>query len=147
MHPVPGVDFGHLGLQLVAVTLDEAAHGDEGAAAAVAGVSAVETALGLNLLEEDVDGLLLGVADEAAGVDDDDVAVIARAVEVDLVACMGEVSGDVLGVDGVLAASEGDDIDALAHLSVCPDTGSKRLSTKASASNTCRSVIFSPRPM
>ena len=63
---VPLVDFGHLGLQFRLVTLHKTAGDDE------AGL-VVATFLGFDLLEDDIDALLFGVADEAAGVDDDGV--------------------------------------------------------------------------
>lgn len=108
---VPGVDFGQFGDELVAVTLYEAAHGDEFATTKVAGVALVEVFFCLDLLKEDVDRLLFGVANEAAGVDNDGVAVVLLAVEVDGVSRVGEMPGDVFRVDGVFAAPEGDDVD------------------------------------
>ena len=91
MDTVPGVHFGHLLLQLVAVAFDQTSADDE-----FAGFSAA--CFDGNLLEDGVDAFLLGVADEAAGVDDDGVAVVAVAVEVYGVAQRFELTGEVLAV-------------------------------------------------
>ena len=66
MYSVEVVDFRQLFAQLLLVALDEASDGyqtDFFAAALLDG----------NLLKENVDGLFLGVADETAGVNDDNV--------------------------------------------------------------------------
>ena len=74
------------------------------------GVALVEVLLGLYLLEKGVDGLFLGITNKAAGVDDDDVAVVLGAIEIDKMACLEEMSSKVLGIDGVFATPEGYDI-------------------------------------
>ena len=107
----PGGDLGQFGLELVAVALHKAARGYQCALAAVGMVTAVEIACSLQLGKEGVDGLLLGVADEAAGVEDYDVAVVARAVKEDGVARRAQVPRHIFGVDSILATAEGDDVD------------------------------------
>jgi hypothetical protein len=89
----------------LAVALHQAANGIEGAPLAVVGMAAVEVLLDLDLLEKGVDGLLLGIADEAAGVDDYKIAVVLLAVKIYCVMGCGEVAGDILGVDGVFTAA------------------------------------------
>ena len=64
------VDLGHLVGQLARVALREAARDDQALAAAGLLVA--------RHLEDRVDRLLLGLADEAAGVDDDDLGVLGR---------------------------------------------------------------------
>src|SRR4029078_11511160 len=68
---------------------------------------ALAVALVLGHLEDGVDRLLLGVVDEGAGVDDDDVGV-AR-VGRDLVARLLGVAEHHLAVDEVLGTTEGDE--------------------------------------
>ena len=101
---MPFVDFGHLVLQLLHVALDEASADDETGAV-------VAAFFGGDLVEDGVDALLLGIADETAGVDDDGVAVVALAVEEDSVAFGGETAGEFFAIDGVLGTPKGDDVD------------------------------------
>ena len=63
--------------------------------------------------QDHIDGLLLGVADKAAGVDDHHAVVGAVAVEYDRVACGGELCRQVLRIDRVFGAAERDDVDFL----------------------------------
>ena len=65
----PEIHLGHLGRQLVAIALDQAADGGEPRATCVRGLGGVE---------DRRDRLLLGGVDEAAGVDDDQVGTRGR---------------------------------------------------------------------
>ena len=96
-----GVDFGDVGADLVAVTLDQAAGYDEALGAAAVGD------LVLDHLEDGVDGFLLGGVDEGAGVDDEDVGVFGAGGELGA-AAMEQAHHD-LGVDEVLGAAERDE--------------------------------------
>ena len=107
---VPEVDFGDFLGELVAVAFYEASGGYECALLAVGVVPPVVVFLLYGLLQDGLDGFFLGVADESAGVEDDGVAVVLAAVEVDLYAGAGEVARYVFGVDGVFAAAECDDV-------------------------------------
>ena len=93
-HAVEAVDFGQLGAKLVAVTFDEASSGDDAPCLASA-------LLDFDLFQQGVDRLLFGVADEAAGVDDDDVAVVAAAVEMYFKACLCQMAGQMLRIGSV----------------------------------------------
>ena len=99
MHSEPGVHFRHLPGQLFPVAFHQAAADDE--------------LLGFEcyLFENDVDALLLGVADEAAGVDNDGVAVVPAAVVVYGVPPCLQPSRQILAVDRVLRAAQGDNVD------------------------------------
>ena len=108
MDTVPGVDFGNLFGQFLFVALDEAAADDK--LECVSRISTF-THFQINTFQNGVDAFLLGVADEAAGVDDDGVAVVALPVEVDSMPLCFQPCGEVLAVDGVLGAAEGDDVD------------------------------------
>ena len=130
VHAVPGVDFGHLLAEFFLVALHEAAADDEPTGLTAAG-------LHLYLLEDGVDTLLFGVADEAAGVDDDGIAVVALPIDLDGMPLRLEGAGEVLAVDSVLRAAEG--YDVYLH--------SNRESTNSAGLKSWRSVIFSPRPM
>ena len=97
-----GIGLGQALGQLRAVPLGQTAHGDH---------------LGPRLFrdvrrrEQGVDRVLLGLLDEAAGVDHDDVGGSATVVgvEVDqLPAASGEPPGELLGVDLVAGAAEGE---------------------------------------
>ena len=101
---VEGIDFGQFFTQLLLVALNETSDGDETARFAAA-------LLDGNLLEEDVDRLLFGVADKAASIDNDDVAVVAASVKEEIESRFAQVAGDMLRVDDVLATSEGYDVD------------------------------------
>ena len=91
------VYFGDVFLDLVAVTLDQAAGYDESL-----GFAAV-LLLVLDHLEDGVDGLLLGGVDEAAGVDDEDFGVFGVGGE--LAAGVVEQAHHDLGVDEVFGAT------------------------------------------
>jgi hypothetical protein len=93
------VGLGQLGGELAAVALGEAAHRNDLRAGVRGG-------------EQRVDGVLLGRLHETAGVDDDDV----RGVVVlhQLPAGGVETAGQLLGVDLVTGAPEGDEGDAAA---------------------------------
>ena len=95
-----GVDLGDLVGELAAVLLDHAAGDDD----------AVDLAplLALDLLEDRLDRLLLGLVDEPAGVDDDDARLGVRHDRVPRALQMPEHD---LGVDEVLRAAERDDAD------------------------------------
>ena len=82
---IPSVHFRHFSSQLVAVTLNEAADSYQLAVAAVAGMALVKELFGLNLFEQNVDRLFLGVANESACVDDDCVTIVLLTVEKDFV--------------------------------------------------------------
>ena len=97
------IDLGHLARELVRVALREAPRDDEALAAAVGLVA--------RHLEDGVDRLLLRLADEAAGVDDDDVGA-RRVVDVREAGALGDAEHH-LGVDAVLGAAEADEVDRL----------------------------------
>ena len=109
--PKPSVDLRKLLLQLGTVALNKAPGGDERAATPVGMMAAVEPCTVLYLLQDGIDRLFLGIAYETTGIEDNDIAVILHAVEKEGVPSMAQMSGEVFGIDGVLAASEGDDID------------------------------------
>jgi hypothetical protein len=95
------VHLGHLGLQLLAVALDQAPHRHH----------RLHRPGGLEPrgLEDGVDRLLLGGVDEAAGVDQDDVG--GREVGRDHGAVAHERPHQALGIDGGLVAPERDDAE------------------------------------
>ena len=97
------VDLGNLGPQLVGVALREAA--DDEQALDLPG------RLGRRGAQDHIDRLLLGVADEAAGVDDHHLGVGAVAVERHAVAGRREARHQVLRVDRILRAAERDDVN------------------------------------
>ena len=111
MDPKPGVDLRKFLLQLGTVALNKAPGGDERASTPVGMMATVEPCTVLHLLQDGIDRLFLGITYESAGVEDNDIAVVLHSVEKEGVPGMAQMSGEVLGVDGVLAASEGDDID------------------------------------
>ena len=71
--------------------------------------------LGRHGRKDGVDALLLGVADKAAGIDDDGAGVGAVAVEAHLIPCGGQLRHQVLAVDGILRTAESYDVYLL-HL-------------------------------
>jgi hypothetical protein len=91
--------------QLLAVPLGQAAHGHHRLGPA--------TLLEVCRCEQGVDRVLLGGLDEAAGVDQRDVGVTGLGDEQPAVG--GETAGELLGVDLVTAAAEGDQRDAPAR--------------------------------
>ena len=99
-----GVGVGQLVGQGLPVTLGEAADGDDRLGA--------PGLLEVGGLEQGVDGVLLGLLDEAAGVDHRDVGV--GGVVDEGPALGGEAAGELLGVDLVAGAPEGDQRDAAA---------------------------------
>jgi hypothetical protein len=103
------VDFGNLRTQLLGIALREAADDEEpfDAARRFRGGGP----------EDQVDRLLLRIADEAAGVDDDHLRVGAVAVEDHAVAGRLEACHEVFAVHGVLRTAEGYDVDLFHSLS------------------------------
>ena len=105
--PVAGaeevVDLGQLGPQLVGVALREAADDEEPLDFA--------RLLGRRRTEYHVDGLLLGVADESAGVDDHDLGVGPVAVEDHFVARRLEAGHQMFAVNRIFRTAERDDVD------------------------------------
>ena len=98
MHAVPEVHFGHLAFQLFLVSFHEAsAHHQEAFFAT--------TVFDFTLFENHVDGLFLGVTNKATGVDDDDVAVVLLAVEIDGLPARLQLSCDKFRIDGVFGAA------------------------------------------
>ena len=97
------VGLGQLVGELLAVALGEAADGDDllGAAAC---------ALEVGGLEQRVDRVLLGLLDEAAGVDHGDVGL--GGVVDEQPPLGGEPAGQLLGVDLVAGAPQGHEGDA-----------------------------------
>ena len=95
------VDLGHLGRQLLRVALGQAAGDDQPLARA--------RLLVAGHVEDRVDRLLLRLADEAAGVDDDDVGGLGIGDQT--VAGVGRVAEHDLCVDAVLRTTEGDEMD------------------------------------
>ena len=93
-HAVEAVDFRQLCAKLVAVAFYEASDGDDAPCLASA-------LLDFDLFQQCVDRLLFGVADEAAGVDDDDVAVVAATVEMYFKSSLCQMAGQMLRIGSV----------------------------------------------
>jgi hypothetical protein len=89
--------------EVLAVALGEAADGDDGLGLATVSRGGLQ----VGGLEEGVDGVLLGGLDEAAGVDHDGVGVLGVLDEDEATGL--EPPGQLLGVDLVARAAEGDD--------------------------------------
>jgi len=100
-----GVDLGHFVGELLRITLGKATRDDE--ALAAAGL------LELAHVEDGVDGLLLGLADESAGVDDDDLGL--AGLSHDLQTGLVDHSEHDLGVDPVFGTAERYEMDACGH--------------------------------
>ncbi len=94
---VPAVDLGNLGGEFIAVALGQTAH--------YRNVADKALRLGLCALQYHVDGLLFGVADKAAGVDDNMVGDDVVGIMHDRVADVLEHTLDTLGIDKVLRAA------------------------------------------
>jgi hypothetical protein len=111
-----GINFGDVLLDLVTVALDEAASDDEFSGCAVG----LET----RHFKDRVDGFLLCLVDEGAGVDDEDVGgfVVGR----DLGASAVEEAHHDFAVDEVLGTAEGDESHARAGLDVFGNWSSRR---------------------
>jgi hypothetical protein len=97
------IDFRNLGAQLRAITLHQAAHGDDRAHRTLL--------LQADRAENRSNGFLLGEIDEAAGVDDDYVGILRTGPHGGTGA--DEPCQNMLAVDRVLVAAERD--DAYAH--------------------------------
>ena len=97
------VDLGDLVPQLVGVALRQAADDEQ--------LFDASGLFGLCGAQDHLDGFLLGVADESAGVDDDHFGIRAVAVEEDFVAGGRQPGHEVFAVDGVLRAAERDDVN------------------------------------
>ena len=97
------VHFGQFGTQLVGIAFRETA--DDEQPFDLSGV------FGRGRPQDHVDRLLLGVADETAGVDHDDLGVGAVAVEEHLVTRRGEPGHQVLAVHGVFRTAQRYDVD------------------------------------
>ena len=97
------VHLGNLGSQFVGVAFREASHDEQ--------PFDLPGLLGRRGAQNHVYRLLLGVADESAGVDHHDLGVGAVAVEEDLVPGGREPCHQMLAVDGVLRASERYDVN------------------------------------
>ena len=102
VEPEHRVGLGQLGGELLAVPLGQAADGHDGLGAAAV--------LEVGGLEQRVDRVLLGLLDEAAGVDHGDVG-LGRVVD-QQPPLGGEPAGQLLGVDLVAGAAEGHEGDA-----------------------------------
>ena len=96
------IHLRHLALEVCGVALREAAGDHELLAAAL---------LMSRHLEDGIDGLFFGGVDEPTSVDDDDVRLI-RSRSWDVAGDPGHPEHD-LGVDAVLGAAEGDEVDGL----------------------------------
>ena len=99
------VHLGNLLPQLVGVALREAAHDEEPFDA--------PGLLGRRRAQDHVDRLLLGVADEAAGVDHYHTGIRTVAVRRDGIARRSQLRHQVLRVDRILRAAERYDVDLL----------------------------------
>ena len=102
LHAEELIDLGQLGTQLLRITLAQAAHDEQ--------PFDFTRLFGGGGPEDHVDRLLFGVADEAAGVDDHDFGIGAVAVVRDRIACGCELGHQVLRIDRVFRAPEGDDV-------------------------------------
>ena len=111
MDTEPGVDFRDFLPKLFFIAFDEASADDDF-------LCGRGVALPYNL-EDGVDALFLGVANEAAGVDDDGIELGGRttgwlcgllAIEKDFMAGGYESAGEMFAVDSVFATAEGDDV-------------------------------------
>ena len=97
------VHLGNLSPQFVGVAFREASHDEQ--------PFDLSGLLGRRGAQNHVYRLLLGVADESAGVDHHDLGVGAVAVEEDLVSGGGEPCHQMLAVDGVLRTAERYDVN------------------------------------
>ncbi len=93
--PEPGIHLGDLGREFPGIALAQAAEYDEPAA--------LSPFLGLHGLEDGCDRLFLGITYEAAGVDEEIVGI--AGID-DLIPVGRQLRQDMLGVDGILGASE-----------------------------------------
>ncbi len=103
VHAEEFVDLGQLAAQLVGVALREAADHEK----------ALDPArrLGGRGPQDQVDGLLLGVADESAGVDDHHFGVGAVAVGRHFITRGPQLGHQVFAVHRVFRTAEGDDVN------------------------------------
>ena len=97
------VHLGNLGPQFVGVAFREASHDEQ--------PFDLPGLLGRRRAQNHVDRLLLGVADESAGVDHHHFGIGAVAVEEDFVPGGREPRHQVLRIDGVLRTAERDDVN------------------------------------
>ena len=84
MHAVPGIDFGDFLGKLIAVAFYKTSRGDEEPVFAVGVVPSVVVLFLLGLLEDGLDRLFFGVANESTSVEDNGLAVVLTTVEEDL---------------------------------------------------------------
>lgn len=110
MHTIPCIHLGQFATQFVAIAFHEATHRHKQTLTVVAGVALVEVDLVVHLLKEHIDRILLGIANETAGVHNYDVAIILPTIENDRCASLLQMSCDILGIDSILAAPKGDDV-------------------------------------
>ena len=100
---VEAVHFGELTLQFLKIALREASHHIE--------TTELTLLLALYLLENDIDTLLLGIADKAACIDYGNIAERHLRVVLHLKPLNLELTDKTLGIHKILAASQGDDIN------------------------------------
>lgn len=110
MNSEKGIDFGHFFTEVIAIAFDEASHSKESAATSVVCMTTIEVLFCFNLFKKHVDRFLLGIAYEATSVDDDNVAIVATAIEMHLMSGRGKVTCDIFTVDSVLTTTESDNI-------------------------------------
>ena len=103
MDTIKGIDLRHLGTKFFFVTLYQTTDSNETTLFAA-------TLFHSNLFEKDIDRLLLGIADEATCVDNNDIAIVTITVKIELESGFTQVASNMFGVDDVFRASEGDNI-------------------------------------
>ena len=140
---VPAVHLGQLGGQLLAVALGQAAHHRQ--------LADLPGLLGLETFENHIDRLLLGITDKSARVDHHLGGVRLFRVVTNLKSRVAEHAQKALAVDEVLRAAHRDNVKRIGTRAVfgllSHSFTSKSDLTNSCLSNTCRSSIFSPRPM
>ena len=125
----PGVHFGDQARQLVRIALRQAAENDQ-----FPGLAALPTLSGF---QDGLDGLLLGIADEAAGVEQQVINISGPFASRNHIERIPRLKQEMLGVDGVLRAAERDDLErGLRH--PLPPQGQFPLPRQSRAKRTAR---------
>ena len=135
---VEAVNLGQFVLKFVEIALREATHHDE--------FPEHSLFLALGELQDGVDAFLLGIADEAASVDDCYLTLWVFGIVAHLVAIKLKLMYELLAVHKVFTTAECDDIYCVA-LHYLLLSFLKRESTNSRRLKGCRSSAFSPRPM
>ena len=109
--PVKLVDLGYFGFELLAVALRQAAHHIE--------VAYLTGLLGLDHLQNHLDGFLFGVTDETAGIDHHIFARHLLGVVTHFITGFGKAMHQPFRIDQILGTAQRNNIDAiLYHLDI-----------------------------